>query len=272
MLEQQRISLALCALAAALLAPSAAQAALVGVTQTFPDISLTGAYLAYDNNAVNSTTGLLRVVASAATLNEGAAAGGSTQIQSYLSSGDTVPDVMLSFQVRNGTGGFTAGSLAGGTVSITMGNTTTAPRYSWTGTVNSFGFAAGAGTIFDATWSVTNDQYQSMPAGLSQFVNGFLTGGTGALKLTSSAAWGTTTNFGNDWIYGTNPSSNANLAGFRTGMTGQTETNSSVTADVWATAAPATVPLPAGVWLFGSGLLALSPALRRRIRGKAKPA
>ena len=100
----------------------------------------------------------------------------------------------------------------------------------------------------------------------------FLTGGTGALKLTSSAAWGTTTNFGNDWVYGSNPSSNTNLNGFRTGMTSPTQTNSTVTADIWATAAPTAVPLPAGVWLLGSGLLALSPALRRRVRNKGKPA
>lgn len=257
--------IALAGLLAGLFAAGGAQAALIGVTQTFPDVSFTSVYLAYDHDGVSANTGLLRVVANTSTLNEGAAAGGSTQLQSYLAAGDSIPDVMLSFQVRNGTGGFTAGTLVGGSVSIGFGNAAASPRFSWTGTVNQFGWATGIGTIFDATWSVGADQYQNLSAAnFPQFVNGFLSGGSGALKLTSSASWGAGANFSNDWVFGINPASNTNLNDYRAEMTSPVQTNSTITADVWAS--PAAVPLPAGLWILGSGLLALAPAVRRRRR------
>jgi hypothetical protein len=258
---------ALGALFVALLAGSA-QAALLGVTQTFPDINTTSTYLIYDHDGVNSTTGLLRVVAATSVLNEGAATGGSTQSQAYLSAGDTTPDVVLSIQVRNGTGGFSAGTLVGGSVSVGFGNAIASPRFSWTGNITALGSTGGPGTIFDALWTVgtgaSGDHYQNMPASMGQFVDGFLAGGSGGIKLTSSAAFGGSANFGNDWIYGTSPQ-NSTLAPYRVGMVANPVlTVSTITADVFAEPPAAIVPLPPALWLLGSGLLVLAPIARRK--------
>jgi hypothetical protein len=225
------------------------------VISTYPDTTLTAQpYLIYDHNGVNATTGRLTVVTGATTLAEGPTAGNSTVTQSYFGAGDSIPDMVMTIDVNNSTG-----ALVGGSVSIGFGNNASLARYSWQGAITGFGFASGTGTIFDATWSVSADQYQNMPATMSQFINGFLTGGTGGVKITSSAAWGTTANFGNDWVFGTTPGL-ASLSGFKTNLTSPLAVTSTVTTDIFASP----VPVPAAAWLFASGLGLLIPATRKR--------
>lgn len=183
-----------------------AQAAPLGVVQTFPDITLSGSHLTYDANGVDAYTGLLTVRSTAASLYEGAAAGGSSDTQSYLGdldgiaggATDTTRDLMLSFHVRNGLGGYTAGRFVAGNVSIGYGlpynvPSVVQPQYSWQGTVTDFGYSdagASAWKYFDATWNVTGDSYTNMPATLSQFSDGYLTGGMGGVKINLGSAVG----------------------------------------------------------------------------------
>jgi hypothetical protein len=237
-----------------------ARAALIGVTASNPEVTLTSPYLIYDHNGFDASTGLLRIVAAASTVFEGAAAGGSSQAQSYFGAGDPIPDLMLTIRVDNTTGAF-----AGGNVSIGFGNSTTAPRFSWQGAITNFGFQAGTGTIFDATWDFTGDQYQNMPSNMSQFVDGYLAGRFGGLNISSTFNWGATNGFGNDWIYGNNPAANSNLNAFRAGMTAQNEQSSSVQASVFASP----VPLPGAVWLLGGALSLIAPIFVRRRNKRA---
>ena len=240
-----------------------AQAALIGVVNTFPAVSLAASpYLLYDHNAVNATTGQLRVFTGASMLSEAAAAGGSTLTQSYFSSTDSIPDLMLNINVNNSTGAFVSGN-----VNIGYGtNPTNTSKFSWIGTITNFGFNnSGSGSpVFDATWTMTGDQYQAMPATLSQFVNGYLTGGLGGLKINSSAGFGGITHFGNDWIYGSTATTTSSLNTFTTGMTSPHKINSTVTASVF------TSPVPEldSVWLMLAGLAAAVPMARRRNQHK----
>ena len=55
--------------------PGIAEAALLGVPQAYPDVTLNQAYLIYDNKAINNNTGLLKGVSFGSTLNEGPGAG-----------------------------------------------------------------------------------------------------------------------------------------------------------------------------------------------------
>jgi hypothetical protein len=229
---------------------SSAQAGLIGVTQTDPRVALSTPYLIYDHNGVNASTGLLRVLANTSTLVEGA----SNQLQSYLGAGDSIPDLMLTIQVDNTTGAF-----AGGSVSIGFGNAAAVPRFSWQGAITNFGFQSGTSTIFDATWTMSADQYQNMPGTMSQFVDGYLTGGSGGLKISSSAAWGGGANFANDWIFAANPNSSS-IDGFTGGLTSPLRTASNIGVDVFASP----VPLPAAVWMLIGGLGVLAPLARRR--------
>ena len=241
-------------------------AALLGAVQTFPDTTATtNPYLIYDFNAVNATTGRLLLVSGSSTLAEGPAQGGSsTSAQSYFGSGDSIPDILLTIDVRNGTGGLIAGSFVAGTVNIGFGNSTTANRWSWTGNITQIGTQAGTGTILDAYWTVTADSYQNMPSNMSQFVNGYLTGASGGIKINSGAAWGTTANFGNDWVFGPNPSANTNLNSFRAGMTNPIQTNSTIAADIFTSP----VPEPEAALMLLAGLAVIAPMARRR---KAQP-
>lgn len=241
-----------------------AHAQLLNVVQSFPDTTATtNPYLIYDHDAVNSTTGLLRIVAGSATLNEGSAAGGSNAVQSYFGAGDSIPDVLFSIQVRNGTGGFTAGSFVSGVVSIGFGNSTTANRWKWDGTVTALGSQIGAaGTIVDATWTMTGDQYQNMPGNMNQFVNGLLTGQSGGIKVQSSAALSATANFSNDWVYGPTPTVNANLNNFRIGMTSPNQVNSTITSDIFVSAVPE--PETTLMMLIGLGLLVPLARMRKQ--------
>lgn len=242
------------------------RAQLLNVTQSFPDTTATGSpYLVYDHDAVDSNTGLLRLVAGAAQLAEGAAAGNSTLTQTYLGAGDPVPNVLLSIRIRNGNGGFTAGTFLSGVVSVGYGNTTGTGGWRWDGAITALGSRSGTGTILDAAWNVTGDQYQNVPANMNQFVNGFLSGQTGGIKIQSSASWGSTNNFSNDWVYGLNPASNTNLDNYRTGMdlllAGQ-QVNSAISADIFVAA----VPEPELVWLMLLGTILFAPFVRARMR------
>ncbi len=236
-----------------------AQAALIGVVNTFPAVSLTASpYLLYDHNAVNATTGQLRMFTGSSMLAEGAAAGGSTLTQSYFSSTDSIPNLMLTINVNNTTGAFVNGN-----VNIGYGtNPANTSKFSWMGTITNFGFNnSGSGSpVFDATWTMTGDQYQAMPATLSQFVNGYLTGGAGGLKINSSAGFGGATHFGNDWIYGSAATTTSALNTFISGMTSPQKINSTVTASVFASP----VPELDSVWLMLAGLAGAVPLARRR--------
>jgi hypothetical protein len=238
----------------------AAQADLLGTVQTFPDITLGVNYLIYDHDGVDANTGLLRVYSGAATLQEGVVGQGNTSdTESYFGPGDSIPDLTLSFQIGNGLGSLAAGSFVAGTVSIGFGNAVGEPRYSWQGNVTDFGFLSN-GKNFDATWIVGSDQYVNMPAGLSQFVNGYLTGGAGGIKIANSAGF-TTQSFGNDWVFATSPTNSA-INGFIGGLTNPIRTSSSVSIDAFATP----VPELDSVWYMALGLAVIAPIARRRAR------
>lgn len=222
------------------------------VVQSFPDITLGASSVTYDANGVDANTGLLTVTSSSATLQEGAAAGGSSDTQSYLGdidgiaggAIDTAKDLTLTFHVRNGLGGFTAGDFVGGSVTIGFGlpfivPSVVQPQYSWHGTVTDFGFedtGANAWKYFDAAWTVTSDTYVNMPAGMEQFVNGYLTGGSGGIKINLTSAV-TASQFSTDW-----------------------SRTSGVAVDVFASP----VPEVDSVWLLAAGLAVLVPVARRR--------
>lgn len=251
-----KFRLALSTLALAMGAAGNVQADLIGVVQTFPDITLTASpYLVYDHNGVDASTGLLRIFSGGSSLAEGAVAGGSSQTQSYFSAGDTIPDLMISILIDNSTGVW-----MGGSVSIGYGNNAALPRYSWAGDVTDFGFQ-NDGKFFDATWNVSADQYQNMPGTMSQFVNGYLADGPGGIKISNSYGFGTGS-FASDWIFGSAAQTTTALNGYIGALETPLRANSTVTVDVFATP----VPLPAAVWLLGSGLVALgSMTLRRRV-------
>ena len=267
------INFSIGALAMLLGTVGSAQAGLLGVTQTFPDVSLSSAYLIYDSNGINANTGLLRVVANATTLNEGLAAGNSTLTQSYLGTGDSTPDVVLDFQIANGTGSLAAGTFVGGTVGIGYGTSpTNISKFSWQGAMTGFGFQAD-GKAFDATWTMGADQYLSMPATLSQFTNGSFIGGLGGIKISNSAGF-TTQSFGNDWVYGSSAATSTLINGYLGGLTTPKKVNSTVMVDAFvAQPVPvAPVPEPETILLMTVGLAALVPLARRRKASSDTPA
>ena len=255
-----------------------AQAQLLGVTKD-PSISNTAAqtpsaYLVYDHDGgkdpttgqSDTTIGLLRFVAGSSVLTEPTSAGGnSTSAQSHFLTGG-VPDVLLSIQVRNGTGGYAAGSFVSGVVSIGFGTATGFNRWKWDGTITALGSQSrtSPGTIIDARWTVSADQYQNLPSTLSQYVNSYLAGGTGGIMISSTADWGSAANFGNDWVFGgnqTNPSTVTGLNTYRTGMTSPIQqTASTISADIFASP----VPEPSEALLLLAGLALLVPLARVR--------
>jgi hypothetical protein len=244
---------------AALVIAGNAHAALIGVATGYPDTTLGNSAMIYNHSGGGAGIGRLTVIASYATLT--AASGGASAVQNY--GGDTpTADVMLTINVNDLTG-----ALQSGTVSVALGDSTTAAGWTWTGKVTQFGFVdptkpSTAGTIFDARWQMTADTYQHMPTNMSQFVNNYLAGRNGALDLLSTASWGGTAagkaNFGNDWIYASNPS--AVPAAFTAGLSAPILVTSTGLSHMWVTP----VPLPGAAWLFLSGLALAAPAVRRR--------
>jgi hypothetical protein len=221
---------------------------LTNVTKSWPDVTLSNGSLYYDHNGSSTGEGLLRLVVQQGTL--GLSSAGPSQTQLY-----STPDLALSIEVDNLTGAF-----LGGTVDISFGST--AQKFSWTGVITHFGFAAD-GKTFNATWQLTDDQYQNLPASFSSVSNGEWAGYRGGIIISNSAGWSASSfyhsvtgaeNFGLDWVLG---SVNNNLAAYRAGMTSPIVVATATTADAF-------VPLPAGVWLFLSAFGALAPFARRQ--------
>ncbi|MEQ1592247.1 MAG: PEP-CTERM sorting domain-containing protein [Thiobacillaceae bacterium] len=251
-----------------------AQAALLGVTQTYPDVAISTPYVVYDHNGFSATTGQLRVFSTGTQLGEGAAAGGSIDTQLYAGQ-----KVDLTINVNNITGAFVSG-----TVSIGVGAAAAEPQWSWTGTITNFGFGTGTDTrSFDATWIVTSDTYSNMPLGLSQFVNGYLTGASGGLTISTGLNIGNaatcsgtgcvpgTLGFGNDWILGPAAQTTTALNSYYGGtglpyLTSPLKINiASITSDVFATPVPE--PAAYGMMLSGLALLAPLMLIRREKQG-----
>ncbi len=251
-----------------LVASGNAMGALLGDLQSFPDVTLNQNYIIYDHNGIDGNSGLFRIASLASTLNS--VAGGpasSTQTQTYAGAGDSTADVMLSIQINNLTGALEAGS-----VTIGFGNSTTAPRFSWQGTITEFGFLDN-GTAFDARWTLNGDQYQNMPAPLSAFVNGRYAGANGGIKISNSSGFGAGNTWTNmlsrDWVFGTSvQSGTAVITPYLTGLdaignpAGRVQLNSTVTVDAF-------VPLPAAAWLMLSGLGLMGFCARRKGAARA---
>lgn len=255
------------ALLATLVAASgAAHAALLGVQQNYPDVTLGSSTLIYDANGVNATTGLLRVVSLSSLLSR--APGASTPAQSYVGSGDSVADVMLSFAINNSTGALVTNATYN-KVTIGFGNAAmaspTAFGFSWQGQISQFGFN-NTGTAFDARWTMTADRYQAMPAGYSYFVNGGFNGRPGGALISNTqpvAASGNIWAF--DWVRGSFAGTSGSawagqIAPYVSGLNvNANRTNSTIAADVF-------LPLPASGWMLLSGLLGGVAILRRNSR------
>ena len=246
---------------------SSAQAALLGVVKSDPDVTLSGSTLLYDSTGVNGSTGLLRVVSTASVLNRGTSA---SIPQSYLEA-VPVPDLMLSFAINNSTGALVANSTFN-KVSIGFGNAAlsngTAFGFSWSGNIFAFGANAN-GTAFDARWSMTTDAYQNLagsniPNAVNLFSNGGLAGLTGGLIITNTGAISGTNIWGFDWVRGNNAGTSGaafstQISPYTTGIaTTSDRLNSTIVADVF-------VPLPAAAWLLLSGLISLVPVARRKV-------
>ena len=276
-----------------LIIPGIAEAALLGVPQAYSDVTLNQAYLIYDNNAINNNTGLLKVVSFGSTLNEGPGAGNSTLTQSYTGGSDHTPDLMLSIAIDRTSGNWVnSNNSAANKVTIGFGNSVipdgvgNTPGFKWTGKVTDFGWQQNTstnppytyGTFFDATWKFTQDDYEDMPATMSQFVDGVLTSAmapfNGGIKISNSAGFGAVphpTAFQRDWVFGTNASrTNVQnlLSPFLTGLASNTCSNntssncisylnSTVTADVF-------VPIPPAFWLWAGALGFILPSLKRK--------
>lgn len=264
-----------------------AEAVLVGVAQTYPDITLNQNYLIYDNNGVDSNTGLLKLVSYAATLNEGPGAGNSTLTQTYTGPGDSKPDLMISIAIDRLTGNW-VNTPAINKVSINFGNSVIAngagntPGFSWQGQITDFGWQQNIdnnppyefGSFFDGTWKLTQDDYEDMPANMNQFTDGTLTNNNGGIKIFNSAGFGTTsypTAFQRDWVFGANANTTGIqnvLATYLTGLSTitcssneQTDCksfiHSTITTDVFAT------PIPAAFWLWAGALVSILPSVKR---------
>lgn len=253
-IKLSRIALLFCV--TGIIPAQSAHAALLNVVQTFPDITLSTPYLIYDNNGGGAGIGQLKVIVNAASLNEGAAAGNTSDTESYFGTGDSTPNLALTINVNNSSGAFISGSVA-----IGFGNATAEPQYAWNGTITSFGFnnVVTSGRIFDATWTVTSDQYANMPGTLSQFVNGYLTGGTGGIIINSSAGFNDAANFSNDWVIAASPNSTA-INSFIGGLSSPVKITSTVTSDVFATP----VPEASTYGMMLAGLAMLTPLARRK--------
>lgn len=264
-----------------------AEAVLIDVTQNYPDVTLNQNYLIYDNNGVDSNTGLLKLVSYAATLNEGPGAGNSTLTETYTGPGDFIPNLILTIAIDRITGNWINASSAN-KVSINFGNSVIAngagntPGFSWQGEITDFGWQQNTdnnppyefGTFFDGIWIFTQDDYEDMPANMSQLTDGTLTNNNGGIKIFNSAGFGATpfpTAFQRDWVFGTNANTagiQIVLASYLTGLSSVTCSSSeqincksfihsTVATDVFAT------PIPAAFWLWAGALASILPTVKR---------
>lgn len=183
-----------------------ANAALLGVTQTYPDITLGNTYLIYDHDALktynngacssstatNACIGQLTLVSFSSTLNSGVyPAPTATQLYAQTGGPDTTPDKMMTIAIKSSgptstLGTWTSSSNAGANkVTIAQGPSSfNVDTFSWMGNVGNFGFLADnsststyyeLGTHFDGLWNFTSDTYNNMAPNMSQFVSGMLT-------------------------------------------------------------------------------------------------
>ncbi len=264
------------------------KAELIGVKQNYSDISLNQSYLIYDNNAIDQSTGLLSIVSFSTTLNEGPNAGNSTVSQTYVDAGDFNPDLMLTIAIDRTTGDWVNSSNPiANQLNIGFGNSVIengTPGFNWAGRITDFGWQQDYidsanneyGTFFDASWTMTEDRYQNMPAGMGQYVDNILTsqmtGFLGGIKISNSVGFANLSHpvaFQRDWVMGTNAESNLVqqlLMPFLSGLSSTTCSNtdsvecisylnSTVTADAF-------IPIPAAFWLWSGALLALLPGFR----------
>ncbi len=270
----------------------AVKADLIGVTQAYPDITLNNTYLIYDHNGIDTNTGILKVVAFGATLNEGPASGNSTLTQTYTGDNDSTPDLMINLAIDRFSGNWVnlvAPNI--NRVSIGFGNTVipdgtaNTPGFEWKGHITDFGWKEDIletpineyGTFFDLSWKIYSDNYEDMPAALNQFVDGVLTQAMthdfGGIILSNSKGFGALSHpapFQKDWVFGTHADMTAVqnlLSPFLSGLSSQTcntavtsncvsYIHSTVTADVF-------VPIPAAFWLWAGALCSIIPSLRR---------
>ncbi len=268
-----------------------AQADLLGVVQTYPDTTLNQPYLIYDNNAIDANTGLLKVVAIGATLNEGPNWGNSTLTQMYAGGTDHTPDLMLSIAIDRNTGNWVnSNNPLANKVTINFGNgvvpngSGNTPGFKWMGDITNFGWQEEIaststheyGTFFDATWKMTEDSYEDMPANMSQFVNNLLTTAMipyeGGIKISNTTGFGDVAHpvaFQRDWVFGTSATTagvQALLSPFLSGLSTQTcsqntstdcitYVHSTVNADVF-------VPIPPAFWLWAGALFSILPSFK----------
>jgi hypothetical protein len=209
-----------------------------------------GDYLLFNRNGAGTGIGTLSLVTALDLLTS--AAGKSTPSQNY---GGAYP-TELTLNINDATGAF-----VGGSISIGAGTTAGAPAFSWTGTMTNGGMTtANTGSLANGLWKVTADTYKNMPANMAQFVNGYLTKGSGGFTISSTGLTlppSTTTN----WVLGASPPPAAvtGLALYTALGTHSTYTGT-VQTDIYASP----VPLPPAAWgmLGGLGLLLMSA--RRR--------
>jgi len=279
---------------------SQTHAALVGVVQDFPDITLNTNFIIYDRNGVDANTGLLRIVSRGSTLNHAPGTGNVVGTQSYSATGDTIPDSMFTVAINNQTGTLVSGSPFN-RVTITEGNANNPANtfvFAWEGNVRQFGFlvtetSTGAFQIaFDGRFSLTADRYARLsgsPTTLqSQYFNDRFTqqardAGAFRINLSTSGNQGglpvgvSTLNDGvslflTDWVYGTSARTGTGTgspnsaffgqSGQLLGFVGGLDSGHAVLNGT--VTANFWVPVPAAVWLLGSALGALTVIGRRR--------
>jgi len=277
-------------LAASLGLTGSAHATLIGLTQSYPDVSLNNTYLIYDNNAVDSNTGLLKVVSFGSTLSKDSVLNGGSSVthsvtQLYTSSTDHTPDTMLTIAIRRSNGNWYQTNATGvNEVTIDFGQSTSGASFSWQGQITNFGWDDRSGYFgkqMDATWTMDSDQYVNMPSDLSNFVDGMLTSAMasfeGGINISNSAGF---TNMSNpwqrDWVFGGGVSNkaiqnlltpylkglaNQNCGGRRTSNCFQGFIDSNVFADVF-------VPVPPAAFLWAGALATLVPSMRRMKNNK----
>lgn len=232
-------------------APPAAQAtdSRLNPLRVDPDIGISSATLVYDNTGGSLGSGVLKLYTNAAVLKEAVSSGGTSATQVYSG----VPTEILTINVT-GTGSFLNGS-----VSIPFDGS--GAQFFWNGTITGFGFndTAASGQIFDATWMVGSDSYTGLPSGLSQFSNGYMTGGAGGIHIgNGNVLFNDAATWANDWVMQFNPSTVSTT--LTSGLSSPVLITATVTTDIFATP----VPEASTYGMMLAGLAILVPMVRRR--------